>query len=363
MKVFILVDQIKKTGGIERLVVIKANYWSKVFNYDVSIITTEQENVLPVYNLEKDVQLLDLNIKYGESLSYFHPLNWKNIINNILKIKKIINQHRPDYIIVAPHIPATYFLPFIKGKTKIIKEFHFTKFYKKSSIKNKLFEWIEAKYNKLVVLSNEEKKYYPANNTIVIPNPIEYNRVSTTPIDQKQFIALAILRFAPVKQIDKMVCLWESFYKSNPRWQLHIYGKQDDLYFPPVEKLVKEKNLEETIIFKGETKDVSEALESGKVLLMTSSQECFPMVILEAMAHGVPTISFDSPTGPRNIISHQEDGIIVPLNNINKFVSELTIFSNNISLQKYLSQNAKLKAQKFEINQIMKEWKDKIFEL
>lgn len=360
--IIILVDQLHSHGGIEKLVAIKANYWSEKFGYNVVIVSTEQNSKPPVYHLSDKVKLIDINIAYHRGISFFHPKNFNKMFSNVKELKKIFAKTKPDYILVSSHIPITYILPFLNLNAKIIKEFHYSKFNSHQNKKEKLFSAIEKRYDYLVVLSPEEKTFYPSNNVKVIPNPVISLPEVVTDINEKQNIAGAVLRFAPVKQIEKMVEAWELFYHQNKGWKLYIYGATDNDYFEKIFKLVADKHLVETIIFKGQTDNVGSVFSEIKVMLMTSANECFPMVILEANSCGVPVLSFDSPTGPRNIIMHNVDGLIVPLNDIHRFAGELDKLTNDEKKWKSLSENAVITANKYLIEDIMMIWKNEIFE-
>lgn len=360
--IIILIDQLYQHGGIEKLVSIKANYWSEVFGYNVIIVSTEQNNNPTVYELSKKVRFIDIDVDYDRNISFFSPKNFAKIFSNVKKLNKIFDNYSPDFVVVASHIPMTYVLPFIKGKTKIIKEFHYSKFNRQHSKKEKAFSVIEKKYDYLVALSEEERIFYKSENVVVIPNPVFSVTSQLTEIFKKNKIAGAVLRVAPVKQIEKMIEVWEIFYHSNKDWQLHIYGTGDAKYLDNIKKMVEEKSLSTTIIFKGQTGNVTEAFSQMKVMLMTSANECFPMVILEANINGVPVVSFDSPTGPRNIINHNVDGIIVPLNNISAFAEELEHLVNDEHRMLLLSESAKVNAKNYLIENVMRSWKTQIFE-
>ncbi|WP_298139034.1 glycosyltransferase family 4 protein [Flavobacterium sp.] len=362
-KIVILVDQLNSHGGIERLVAIKANYWATVFNYDVTIISTEQHNKPLIYELSNQVKFVDLAVNYQREKSYFSIGNVLKFVSNIFQIQRYILKQNPDFIIVASHIPITYFLPFLYRKAKISKEFHFSKFrINNSGFKQKVLNFIESKYDSLIVLSQEEKDFYVSKNAVVIPNPIE-NQIIDNGFDivKNQNIAVAVGRFAPVKRLEKMVEIWSQFSVTNPNWKLHIFGTVGNEYYKEIEQLVIKKNLQEVILFKGQSNTIEEEISKAKILLMTSEQECFPMVILEANSVGIPVISFDCPTGPRNIIHHNVDGILVEHNNINNFVNELIRFDSDENLQKKLSNNSKENAKKYSLELIMKQWDELIF--
>lgn len=360
--VIILVDQLYLHGGIEKLVAIKANWWSEKFGYKIVIVSTEQHENPTVYHLSDKIEFIDININYHREISFFHPKNFKKLYANVRRLRLIFKEYQPDFVLVASHLPMTYVLPFFKNKTKIIKEFHYSKSRRVNTKKEKFFSLIENKYDYLVVLSEEEKTFYSSRNVKVIPNPVTQMPQNARSVKEKENIAGAVLRYAPVKQLDKMVNAWELFYQSHKDWKLYIYGATDNVYFEEIRSLVHRKNLENTVIFKGQTADVENALAEIKILLMTSANECFPMVILEANASGVPVVSFDSPTGPRNIIHHNKDGIIVPLNDITVFAEALNQLALDESKLALLSEAAVQNAEKYMIDKVMNMWKKQIFE-
>lgn len=363
-KIVLLVDQLNSHGGIERLVALKANYWATVFEYDVTIISTEQLQKPLIYALSEKVKFIDLAINYNREKSYFSLSNGLKLLSNIIKIQRYILKEKPDFIDVASHIPITYVLPFLYKKSKTIKEFHFTKFdrVKQQDFKSKLLNYIESKYDFLLVLSDEERQFYASNNVVVIPNPIEIDKqIPSIAIADKEDIAISVVRFAAVKQLDKMIAIWKAFHPNHPTWKLHIFGTIGNDYFKKIEALVIDSNLQDTVIFKGQSNTIQQEIAKAKVVLMTSEQECFPMVILEANSVGVPVISFDSPTGPRNIIHNKTDGILVEFNNCDSFANELSAFTKDENLQQMLSLNAVKNAGNYSVATIMDKWNKLIF--
>lgn len=362
-KIVILVDQLHSHGGIEKLVALKANYWATVFGYDITILSTEQENQPIIYELSDKVKFVDLKINYNRNKSYFSIENLFKFLKNSWLIQNHLFQNKPDFVLVASHIPATYLVPFLITKAKTIKEFHFSKFSRNNiGIKNKVLTFIESKYDYLAVLSNEERQFYFSNNVVVIPNPIEKEvSFSLKPINERSNFAVSILRFAPVKRLEKMVEIWADFCKNNKSWKLHIFGTIGNEYYQSIFELVKNRNMQDFIIFKGQTDNVHRELAQSKLLLMTSEQECFPMVILEAQQIGVPVISFDCPTGPRNIIHNNEDGVLIENNNNDAFVAKLNEVVVDSPKLDLMSKKAQLNASQYSLDAIMNQWNDKIF--
>lgn len=360
-QIVILVDQLHSVGGIERLVVMKANYWTAVFGHAVTIISTEQRQQPFAYELSDQVRFVDLAINYDRSKSYFKSANIFKFIRNIKKLRHELKVIQPDFIIVASHIPVTYCINFIQGSAKTIKEFHFSKYNQTDNFKSRIENILYDAYNYLVVLSPEEQSFHNSTKTVVIANPISISSIAIDKNQNKKNRAVFLGRIAPVKNIEDLIQIWGDFIKKNPDWILDIYGDDTNEYAKSLKQKVLDFNLSQSIVFMGETKETSSKLEEAKMLLLTSHHECFPLVILEALALAVPVFSYDCPTGPRNILTDGFDGRLIENKNKEQFVAALADFANNQSQQKLLSQNALRTADKYSITNIMQLWNTKIF--
>jgi glycosyltransferase involved in cell wall biosynthesis len=361
--IVILIDQLYCYGGIERLVAIKANYWTEDFNYEVTIISTEQKQKPFAYALSDKVQFIDLAINFDRNSSYFKSHNLLKFLKNIKELNKELKFLKPDFIIVASHIPITYFINFIKGGAKTVKEFHFTKWNNTANFKSKIESYFLAKYDFLAVLSKEEQQFYTTDNTIVLANPlIEESQLNDKDLDiEKQNKAIFLGRIAPVKNIESLIEIWSEFIKKYPNWILEIFGDYNNDYGLILKDKVSSLSLDNCIIFKGEIKNTMEAINQSKIMLLTSHQECFPLVILESLSQGVPVFSYDCPTGPRNILTDGYDSRIIENKNSEQFVKALEDFASNTIIQKKLGEHALVTAQKYSLPNIMEQWNNEIF--
>ena len=80
------------------------------------------------------------------------------------------------------------------------------------------------------------------------------------------------------------------------------------------------------------------------------------MAIVEAMACGVPCVSFDCPFGPRNIIINGEDGILVEYLNTQALADNICKLIDNEALRKQLGSKAKINIHRFSQEAIMEKW-------
>ncbi len=365
MKIVFLIDQIYKHGGAEKVLTEKSSYFADEFNYDVTIITTEQREKKSCYPLSNNVSLIDIGIHYERTKSYFNIINTMKVIDHYKEVKKQIKEINPDFIILLSDAFDYYFLPYISGRSKILKEFHSSYYFnsiereKNKSLlgKAKFFirDYINSKYDYLVVLNNDEKRLLPGNNIVVIPNGITINQSEFSTLDNKKVISAG--RIAPVKNFEVLIQSWKYIENKFPDWHLEIYGEGDKQYLSKLQKLIEKLSLTNSICLCGSTNHLKEKMLSASIYVMSSSTECFPMVLLEAQSYGLPIVSFDCPCGPRNIITDKQDGLLVVNQNNVKLADGIIKLIESVDMRKNMGKNAKENIKKYKFDEVMGKWK------
>lgn len=363
MKIIFSTDQVFLHGGIEKVLAEKANYFADVLHYEVYIVTTEQQKRLPCYALSNKIKCIDLGVNYDREKSYFSPSNLLKIPFHYKQLKKILTTIKPDVMIVVNFAFDFYWLPFMSKEIPKLKEFHSSRYFEHQlrnnassvlqKLKYRLNDWLESKYDRLILLNPDERQFYKSTNSVVIPNPISIPD-AVAQLSTKQVVAAG--RIAPVKGFDKLIDAWSIVFKHYPDWELHIYGED---YIGTKEILVqqiKENGLQNTVFFKGTSSNMPETMLSYSAYAMSSTTECFPMVLLEALSVGLPTVSFDCPTGPKNIISHLQDGLIVKDQDSAALSAALLHLIEDTAFRKKLGERAKENSAKFATTAIMSQW-------
>lgn len=153
-----------------------------------------------------------------------------------------------------------------------------------------------------------------SNNVWVIPNaaPTLPNR-SDKPRDK---ILLSVGHLIPRKGLDRLLWALQAPLHAHPDWRLVIIGggetgHVDWGYLDYLATLMKLLRLERQIIIHPATRHVADWYQRAAVYVMGSRQEGLPMVLIEAKAFGLPIVSFDCPTGPKEIIRHGIDGFLI----------------------------------------------------
>ncbi len=365
MKIIFIVDQVYMHGGIERVLSIKANYLAEQPGYKIHIITTEQKDNASCYDFNSKISFEDLEVNYNRKKSYFHPANLLKLPKHIGRIKSYIKSINPDVIVVCSHSTDTYFMPFICKKVPKVKEFHFSKsietgprLHSKNILKKYFFkfaDYVERKYDRLVVLNHNEAPYYKSNNTAVIPNPLTFYPETISDISNKVVISAG--RIARVKGYDLLIDIWDLVQKKGTDWKLHIYGSGDEAYEKKLQKTINEKGLNDSLKLMGATSEVQKKMLNSSIYVMSSHNECFPLVLLEAQACGLPIVSYDCPHGPKSIIDNNT-GVLVPLYDNETFANELIDLMNDHERLVAMGKNARENAANYEIPKVMNKWQN-----
>jgi glycosyltransferase involved in cell wall biosynthesis len=182
-------------------------------------------------------------------------------------------------------------------------------------------------------------------NIKVIPNPLR--PITQHPDTIKENIILGVGRHYHVKGLDRLIkAIAEVELKD---WKLVIAGNIG----PETEELkllVKNLHLDEKVVFLGAIKEIDKVFSKSKIFVLPSRSEGFPNALIEAMAHGIPSISFDIVAGPAEIIKDNINGVLIKDNDIKAMSVAINKLILNENLRSSFGENAFQKAREFEIS-------------
>ncbi len=375
MKILYLIPSLCHSGGMERILTAKAN-WLVTHGYTVTIITTEKHESNPFFQINENINIVNFNVDFNSHVN--KPLLYK-IFYHIRKIKTYRKKlddflsKQPHDIIISLCGKEIEFISSYKKISRVYAELHFTKNYKelsltskKSIIHNLLNKYLSfrlmrhtRRLDALIVLTPTEKELWSKCNRNVIQI---YNAL---PLKSKKHViattdarAIAVGQLLPVKGFDMLIKAWEIVHNAIPSLKLDIYG--DGYLKNELLLQIRAANLEDTVTLKGTSTHIQEELERSSLYVMSSRNEGFPMILIEAAAAGLPIISYDCPTGPREIIEHNVSGLLVPPNDIDQLANCIITLANDINLQQRLSENIAKRYADFDFEKIMRQW-DAIF--
>lgn len=359
MKLLYITNGINGSGGLERVLSIKASYLADQFGYAVHIVGLNDSTKKLFYQFSEKIQLHDIAVG-GNPLSY--------VKSYVSGLKKIVAEAQPDIILVCDDGLKAFFLPLLLGKKRpIVYERHVSKqieFRKNSGFikqlvtkfKLQLMTILAKRFDKLIVLTNQNASEWNSKNLQVIPNPLSFYPNESSSLTNKKVIAVG--KQSHQKGFDRLLRSWNIVHQKYPDWTLNVFGKKDSSL--QLEALATELKIDQSVHFYEPEKDiVSKYLESS-IYVLSSRFEGFGMVLIEAMACGVPCVSYDCPFGPSDIIQHNQDGIIVENENEIAFAEAILTLIEKEELRRSMGALAKENVKRFLPDAIMQQW-DELF--
>ncbi len=370
MKIFYIYTALTTKGGADRIISNKANYLSE-HGYDISIITDSQNGRAPAFPLSERVKLIDLNIDFGKE--YGHSFAYRIFMYFILMrkykkaTKELVFSEKPDIIITTLGRDLDFITSIKDGSIKI-GEAHTNKKYLRNLhlLEQRKFpfnfiarywrhkmEKNVSKLNAIVLLTKEDENSWKGlTKTYVINNFVPFYPKSTSTCTNKQ--AIIVGRYNNAKGYKYLIDAWDRVNKRHPDWIINIYGSGE--YYDIVKKEIHDRNLENVMIMNEPTDDIINKYLNSSIYVMSSRYEGFGMVLLEAMACGVPCVAFDCPYGPRNIIKNGEDGILVKYLDSKALADSICQLIENEELRKYMGNKSRINIQRFSKESIMNQW-------
>ena len=192
-----------------------------------------------------------------------------------------------------------------------------------------------------------------------IPNALPAGPKPNSSLDAPVIAAAG--RMAKVKHYERLIAAFAKVNTAHPDWTLRLYGSGPEL--SRLRTVAADHNLGDSVAFMGRTNDIYAAFGQASIVALSSSFEGFGMTIIEAFACGVPVVSFDSPQGPREIITHGRDGLLVPPRDIDALADELCELITDPAKRRAMGAAAHQTAHRYNVSIIGPQWENLLTEL
>ena len=377
LKLVYITPALYMAGGVERVLTLKANYFAEHFGYDITIILTEGKDTPLFYPLSNKIKVINLNIGFEELWTCSFVKKIFVYLKKQRQFKKALTNElmriRPD-ITISLLRREINFINEIKDGSRKIGEMHINRANyrnyntEKANLLKRLFAkfWSSnllhhlQKLDKLVVLTDRDREsWVELNNVVTIPDPLSLSPTTISPLTEKRVVAIA--RYSHEKGIDLLLKAWSVVEKQISDWRLDVYGDGDRT---PYEQLIDDLKINrKSCQLHGRTDDVEKEYCNSSIFVLSSRFEGFGMVLTEAMACGLPVVSFDCPWGPRSIITNGEDGLLVENGNTYALASSLIRMISDDTLRHTMSSIGIRDVQHFKIERIAEQWGALFFSL
>lgn len=370
MKIIYCNHSIYNPGGMERVLMNKISWLVEHTDWEILVVTTDQKGKHPFYPVPQGVRTIDLGINYSDD----NNLPTWGKITGYLRRRKQHRQRLTDLLmkekadVVVSLFPSeSSFLPEIKDGSKKVLELHFNKFFRLQYGRTGLYglinrwrtrqdEKLVRRFDRFVVLTEEDKQYWgDTGNILKIPNAVKESiGLNGKGIKEKRVIAVGRLDYQ--KGFDRLIEAWDIIQEDEDirEWKLDIFGQGE--WHDMLNSMIKEKGLQDTACINPPTKEIQSEYQRSSFLVMSSHYEGLPMVMVEAMAEGLPVVSFDFKCGPKDIIQNGINGFLVPEGDIRALAVAMKKMMGDDESRRSMSIEARKINELYSEERIMQQW-------
>ena len=369
MKLIYCIRALYNPGGMERVLLNKVTYLVGKSGWDIMVVTTDQKGRPTFYAFPKRVKMVDLGINYSDDnsrpvLGKIVGYLWRRRMHK-KRLSALLKKEKAD-IVVSLYPSESSFIPSIHDGSKKVLELHYNKFfrlqYNRGGLLGLIDRWrtkqderIVSQFDRFVVLTDEDKTYWGSlPNIEVIPNAALPMGESFSDVSPKRVIAVGRLDYQ--NDLDRLIKAWEIVQRQGAftDWHLDIFGQGE--WKEMLQRMIEERGLQATMHINPPTKNIASEYARSSLLVMSSNYEGFPMVMIEAMACGLPVVSFDYKCGPKDIIKDGENGLLVTNDDIQGLANAMMRVMEDDELRRKLSLNACKVVATYSEQAVMGQW-------
>lgn len=355
-KIFFIIPFLTK-GGAQRVVTNLSNYFINK-NYSVSIIILNDCEI--GYHLEDGINVIHL-IK-GRSTNVFSRLI--KTATTFTKLFSLVKKESPDFVVSFTTSANMWTgvicnmlrVPYIVSE-RTVPSRSLDKF---NPLVKSIVRFLYQKSNAIVVPSNGIREELMRNNRLhniqVIKNPVTvFNPVNNKKVHNRPFI-LAAGRLNDVKGFDLLI---EAYSKvKSKEIDLIIVGEGEER--EPLTKLIADLGLSEFIFLPGRKSNMQDYYDQCDMFILSSRNEGYPNVLIEAMSAGCACLAFDCETGPSEIIENGVNGLLIKNGDISTLADAINLLIADTVLKEKLGNEAKLIGVANSMDDVAAEWENLI---
>ncbi|TSE18225.1 GalNAc-alpha-(1-_4)-GalNAc-alpha-(1-_3)-diNAcBac-PP-undecaprenol alpha-1,4-N-acetyl-D-galactosaminyltransferase [Tepidimonas alkaliphilus] len=351
------------SGGAERVTANLATHWDGK-GWQLTVVTLSDAES-DFYQLPASVRRIGLGL-LRESPNVGFGL--VNALRRIVALRRVLQEIRPDVALAMMdknNILLALAAAGLPGIVRIGSE----RTHPPQYPLGRMWEWLRRQtYRELdgVVALTEEsaawlRRHTSARRVPVIPNAVPYPLPTHAPYlepparsREGERLLLAVGRLVDEKRFDLLIAAFQELAARFPRWRLIILGEG------PLRGVLMQQiaaaGLTERVALPGRAGNVGEWYAAADLYVMSSRFEGFPNTLAEAMAHGLPAVSFDCDTGPRDIIRHEVDGLLVPPGDVDALARALArLMADDALRQRYAARAVEVR-ERFSMGRIAGMW-------
>ena len=343
MKVLVLHGHLSM-GGEERVLINVLKNLVEL-NYDVDLLITwdHRENNLFENEIPEKVNYEFLFENYdGKSKIIKEIFRLRAKSSYLKKVEKIVKERKYDIVIDYSSNLLKY--KDLDIKVPVFAWIHFSLTFgeKLSGEKVEKYKKQYKKYDKILAICDTMKDEFveilgmDKNKVELVYNPINLEiikkKAENINLKYKNYLNddyfLQVSRLTQQKQPEHLVDIYYKLKQCGIKEKLYFIGDGEKVEL--IKQQIKKYKLENDVILLGQIENPYPFFKNAKLFVHTAKYEGLPTVLLESLAFGTPVVSYDCPTGPKDILGkNSEYGELIPLNNKDEFVEKVYGLMNN----------------------------------
>jgi len=345
-------------GGAERVMASMANRW--VQRGDIVTIVTFSHKNTDVYPLDETVHRVGLDMM-GKSSNVFSAL-CKNLWR-LWRLRRAILKSNPDHVIsFIDKMNVTTIMACLFSRVRVIISERVDPYlHDIGKVWDRLRIWTYPHCRAIVVqtegIKDRIRPLMKAKPIFVIANPARpcsnppKNRTDATENSRRM---MAVGRLDRQKGFDLLIDAFAKIAASFPKWNVVILG--EGLERENLTRLIEEKELQNRVTLAGWTADPESEMHKSDLFVLSSRFEGFPNVLLEAMACGLPVIACDCPSGPKQIVRHEIDGLVVPSEDITALSAAMERMVSDEAFRKSCAERSAEIVERYSVKNFLTQW-------
>lgn len=360
MNICFLAGNMSDSGGTERMTQLLSDALVSEDGFEVFVLSKCDNEKRPYFQLNDKVHYSTLD--NGEFKGVI------TLLKDIFLLRKFIRKNKIDVLINVEVSLGIFSLPLkvICPHLKQVFWEHFCVLYNVNNRRMKTLRRLALKFgNAYVTLTSQDadilkKEYKPRCRVFNVPNICSY-ALSENRYNKDSKTIITIGNFISAKGIDLALTAATQVAKRHPDWRWEIYGdgsKKEILI-----KQVMSLGIDDFVHFMGRTKNLKSVYESAAIYVLPSRSEGFGLVIIEAQSHRLPTVAFDVPYGPRNIIDDGINGNLIEPFDTDAMANAICELIENEEKRVTFSDNSIKNLDRYSAENVTQKWKKILGEL
>lgn len=352
-------------GGVEKAIINEANQLCD--DYEVEIAVTYKISSNPAFYLNPKVKikyLTDVVPNKKEvinSLKHFKLITFIKEAIKAIKVLYLKEHTMKEYIkntdsdiIISSRIEYTKLLRHSTSLNIAEEHRHHNNDRKYINRLRKALKGVDYLVNVSKDLNDFYTKEFPFIKCVLLPNSLDKEDVPITDLSRKNIVSVG--RLSHEKGFPDLIDVFNIINKKDKNITLDIIGEGAERNI--IESKVKDYNLENVVTLHG-FKDrgfIKETMKTSSLYIMTSYEESFGLVLIEAGIEGLPQIAFTSAQGANELIENGKNGYLIKNRNKEEMANIALDVLNNKKLLKELSEGAIRKAKNYSYESTKEMW-------